>query len=70
MGPMGQQRRSLPVYSFREALLTAMTDHRVVVVEGETGSGKTTQVPQYVLEDAAEKGLPCNVIVAQPRRIR
>ena len=33
------------------------------------GSGKTTQVPQFCLEDAAARGVPCNIIIAQPRRI-
>ena len=39
------------------------------LVEGETGSGKTTQVAQYVLEDAAETGRPVYIICTQPRRI-
>ena len=66
---MGEQRRGLPVYSFRESLLETIAGHRVTVVEGETGSGKTTQVPQFCLEDAAARGVPCNIIIAQPRRI-
>jgi len=68
-GPMAEQRKSLPVYSFRDQLLTTIRNNAVTVVEGETGSGKTTQVPQYVLEDAAERGETGNIIVAQPRRI-
>ena len=35
----------------------------------QPGAGKTTQVPQYGLEDASERGEPGNIIVAQPRRI-
>jgi HrpA-like RNA helicase len=69
MGPMGDQRRGLPVYDFKDALLKTIANNRVTVVEGETGSGKTTQVPQFCLEDAATKGVPCNIIIAQPRRI-
>ena len=69
MGPMEEQRRGLPVYSFRDSLLETMDRNDVIVVEGETGSGKTTQVPQFCLEQACELGIPCNVVVAQPRRI-
>jgi HrpA-like RNA helicase len=69
MGPMGEQRRGLPVYKFKDSLLDTIAKNRVTVVEGETGSGKTTQVPQFCLEDAAARGVPCNIIIAQPRRI-
>ena len=40
-----------------------------VFLYGPSGSGKTTQVPQFCLEQACEMGIPCNIVVAQPRRI-
>lgn len=45
-----ETRKSLPVYAFREALLDAIKDHQILIIEGETGSGKTTQIPQYLYE--------------------
>lgn len=44
---------------------------QVVVVSGETGCGKTTQLPQYILEAEIEAahGATCNIICTQPRRI-
>lgn len=44
-------RRSLPVFPFREELLAAVASHQVLIIEGETGSGKTTQIPQYLFEE-------------------
>ena len=67
--PLTSIRESLPVFAYRQTLLDTIAGNPVTVVEGETGSGKTTQVPQFVIEDHAAKNLPCNVIVAQPRRI-
>lgn len=46
-------RRSLPIFPYREDLLAAIHEHQVLVIEGETGSGKTTQIPQYLLEDVS-----------------
>jgi len=46
-----ETRRSLPIYPFKEDLLNAITSHQVLIIEGETGCGKTTQIPQY-LRDA------------------
>ena len=42
-------RMSLPVYQFIDDLNKAVREHQVVVVEGETGSGKTTQIPSALL---------------------
>ena len=44
-------RKELPVYGFLERLLDAVKHNQTVVVEGETGSGKTTQIPQFLVKD-------------------
>ena len=66
-----EARRRLPAYGARAELLDALRKSRVVVVSGETGCGKSTQVPQYLLEDmcAAGRGGECSIVVTQPRRI-
>ena len=43
-------RKRLPVYPYRDEFLAALAAHPVLVVVGETGSGKTTQLPQYLNE--------------------
>lgn len=50
---MQEVRRSLPIFPYRDDLLAAIKEHQVLVIEGETGSGKTTQIPQYLLEDVS-----------------
>ncbi|KAJ3013997.1 hypothetical protein HKX48_005409 [Thoreauomyces humboldtii] len=59
-------RKDLPIYIYREELLNAIIQFQCLVVVGDTGSGKTTQLPQYILES-----LPGvrNMCVTQPRRI-
>jgi ATP-dependent RNA helicase DHX57 len=66
-----RKRQTLPAFSSRSALIKLIQDNRVVIVSGATGSGKTTQVPTFVLENAIEslKGKETNIIVTQPRRI-
>lgn len=46
-----EQREALPVYSVKAEFLAVCREHRVIVVVGETGSGKTTQLTQYLLEE-------------------
>ncbi|GMH17063.1 hypothetical protein Nepgr_018904 [Nepenthes gracilis] len=64
-------RRSLPAYKERDTLLRAISENQVVVVSGETGCGKTTQLPQYIFESEIEaaRGATCSIICTQPRRI-
>lgn len=44
-------------------------NNQVLIISSETGSGKTTQIPQYIMDDAAVRGEHCRIICTQPRRI-
>ncbi|KAJ8496711.1 hypothetical protein ONZ51_g929 [Trametes cubensis] len=62
-----EQRKSLPIYKLREPLLQAIREHQVLIVVGDTGSGKTTQMTQYLAEEGfADKG---KIGCTQPRRV-
>jgi pre-mRNA-splicing factor ATP-dependent RNA helicase DHX16 len=50
-------QRSLPIYPFKRDLIDAISKHQVLIIEGETGSGKTTQIPQYLHHAVSETGL-------------
>ncbi|KAK9693373.1 hypothetical protein QE152_g34246 [Popillia japonica] len=45
-----ETKRSLPVFRFRNDIIEAVKKYQVLIIEGETGSGKTTQIPQYLYE--------------------
>lgn len=63
-----ETKRSLPVFPYRDDLIQAVRDHQVLIIEGETGSGKTTQIPQYLFEAGfcdGKKKVGCT----QPRRV-
>ena len=68
---MQAHRATLPAASFKREFLDVLSRHQVIVVSGETGCGKTTQIPQFILEDqmARGKGGHCSVVCTQPRRI-
>ncbi|KAJ8754552.1 hypothetical protein K2173_005713 [Erythroxylum novogranatense] len=64
---LAEQRQYLPIFSVRDELLQIIRENQVVVVVGETGSGKTTQLTQYLHEDGYTKmGM---VACTQPRRV-
>lgn len=54
---MRETRRNLPITKIQQSLVQALKTNQVVVVSGGTGSGKSTQCPQYILEDAIAKGM-------------
>ncbi|XP_034939713.1 ATP-dependent RNA helicase DHX8 [Chelonus insularis] len=62
-----EQRQSLPIYKLRDDLIKAVTDNQILIVIGETGSGKTTQITQYLAESGfnARGKIGCT----QPRRV-
>nr|GLL32231.1 DExH-box ATP-dependent RNA helicase DExH5, mitochondrial [Ipomoea trifida] len=64
-------RCSLPAYKEKDAILSAISQNQVVIISGETGCGKTTQIPQFILESEIEsmRGAACSIICTQPRRI-
>ena len=61
-------RKSLPIYTFRDDLLKAIEEYQVLIIVGETGSGKTTQIPQY-LHEAGYTRDGLKVGCTQPRRV-
>ena len=62
-------RRSLPIYPYRDDLIKAVEDHQTIVIVGETGSGKTTQIPQYMWEAGFAKEEGVRIGCTQPRRV-
>ena len=68
---MLEQRRALPAFAAAAELGALLDAHNVLLVSGATGCGKSTQIPQLVLERALCASPPqhCSVIVTQPRRL-
>ncbi|XP_005089719.1 3'-5' RNA helicase YTHDC2 [Aplysia californica] len=62
-------RQSLPVFKMGPNIIETINSNKVCLIAGETGSGKTTQVPQLILDDCHEKKRPCRILCTQPRRI-
>ncbi|CAH2281727.1 ATP-dependent RNA helicase DHX30 isoform X3 [Pelobates cultripes] len=67
----GPALQYLPADAQVETIVSAIEKHPVVVIAGDTGCGKTTRIPQYLLEDTILRGQGshCNMIITQPRRI-
>jgi pre-mRNA-splicing factor ATP-dependent RNA helicase DHX16 len=63
-----ESRKLLPIYAWRQQFLEALEEHQVLIIVGETGSGKTTQLPQYLHEAGYTKN-GMKVGCTQPRRV-
>ncbi|XP_065182815.1 probable ATP-dependent RNA helicase DHX34 [Sycon ciliatum] len=59
-----RDRGNLPIANYKEEIVQAIRNHNVVVVAGDTGCGKSTQVPQFLMESGFE-----HIACTQPRRI-
>lgn len=63
-----KKRITLPVFEYRADFMRLLAQHQCIVLVGETGSGKTTQIPQWCVEYSmriGNKGVACT----QPRRV-
>uniref|UniRef100_A0A7E4ZYR7 RNA helicase n=1 Tax=Panagrellus redivivus TaxID=6233 RepID=A0A7E4ZYR7_PANRE len=62
-------RTTLPAFRLRNQIVETIDSHQVILVTGGTGCGKTTQVPQFILEEAEAHRQPIRIICTQPRRL-
>lgn len=65
------QRQTLPAWQVKEDVVQTVADNQITIISGETGSGKSTQSVQFILDDLYDRGYAkcANIIVTQPRRI-
>lgn len=56
---------------YRDEILSKLENNQVLLIEGDTGCGKTTQVPQFIMDNFVqnENATDCNILVSEPRRI-
>ncbi|KAI1797739.1 P-loop containing nucleoside triphosphate hydrolase protein [Ganoderma leucocontextum] len=66
---MLKQRNTLPMAQYKQDLLSLLEMSQILVLSGETGCGKSTQVPAFILEDQLLKGRHCRIYCTEPRRI-
>jgi len=65
-GGVTNQRTNLPIYKYKHVILEHINNESVTIIAGETGCGKTSQVPLYILERALETAIPCHIVSIQP----
>ncbi|XP_021099398.1 putative ATP-dependent RNA helicase TDRD9 isoform X3 [Heterocephalus glaber] len=59
----------LPINRCKEKVISLIESNSVVIIHGTTGSGKSTQLPQYILDHYVQRSTYCNIVVTQPRKI-
>lgn len=66
---MLQIRQKLPIWQHRQRIMETVSANQVTIVCAETGAGKSTQVPSFILQSQLSAGLDCKILITQPRRI-
>ncbi|KAG8923397.1 hypothetical protein FRC00_006311, partial [Tulasnella sp. 408] len=70
-GKFLEQRQKLPAWGAQDDIVKVIEQNRVTIVVGETGCGKTTQLPQFILDHliTSRRGKQASILVTQPRRV-
>lgn len=66
---MAESRKNLPVWAYKQEILDTLAKSQAVIICSETGSGKSTQIPSFIMENELANGRECKVFVTEPRRI-
>ena len=68
---MLSSRQKLPAWNIKDQLVDVVNKNQITIVSGATGSGKSTQCPQFILDDMLQRnlGAVANILVTQPRRV-
>nr|XP_031839959.1 ATP-dependent RNA helicase DHX30-like isoform X1 [Nomia melanderi] len=63
--------KNLPIQQYKSHILNTIENNQVVIIKGDTGCGKSTQIPQYIMDLYTEKleSHKCNILISQPRRV-
>jgi ATP-dependent RNA helicase DHX29 len=62
-------RMTLPVWGYKQEILDTLAENQALIICSETGSGKSTQIPSFILENELLNGRRCKIFVTEPRRI-
>lgn len=62
-------QKKLPTYEFQQDILSNIQKNRVTIISAETGSGKSTQIPQYIMAEYSRLNQPCRIVCILPRRL-
>ncbi|KAL9890727.1 putative ATP-dependent RNA helicase spindle-E [Glossina fuscipes fuscipes] len=64
-----ERNKSLPIHDYKDEIVANIKQNPVTILEGDIGCGKTTQVPQYIIDDAYSRREYCKIVCTQPRKI-
>lgn len=57
-----RSQETLPIFDYKDEIVRTVQTHSVTIIEGSTGCGKSTQVPQFILDNCQRQNKHCNIV--------